>query len=814
MISISPNGRLAAFCSAGRLQMVCGDVRHEEATADDAVVVAFDDQVWLFEGVGKGIRIRRLSERGDLLGEQELQHTGAPRYAKAMESNHVSAVVGGKKRTVIVRLDGNVLMGSDVRSHPRQVIPARNLVMIQGGDVRVGRAGEGRKLNRAGMRVSDAWPLLGGSALALFGKDNRGQSVDVVGMKQGILRARLRVEPGVIVSASSQGGRLVFVHGRALTVFDVVERRNVLKKELETAPIAIAVDAIGGFAAVGMDSGALEVVELRPQSETSEETRRRGASDSAAGPERGSDQDGPFVLEDHRGDDEPRATGSRAAIVAEAAPTLLAGGKFISSGKPRGELEIRSPADPDDVIGVFPYGEDDIDTAVAAAAAATRRWGNWRLEQRSNALRSFDEELRARSKDLIARMERETGRPHWECSREVHGLSHRLEYTLAGAAVALKERADRVSSGLVRSRPLGVVAVIGPAMFPLATSHQHIIAAIAAGNTVVWKPSPLCAATAQLYAEALCASDLPAGVANVAQGSDEVGADLVAHTDVDCVVFTGSTGNGTRVREQTAARMTQKQILHLGAKNAAVVAADCVLELAAYEIATSAFMSAGQRCTAISRVFVHEQVLDDFIAQVRAICAAFRIGPPGGEAGKQAFYGPMLGRDRLERFQAALDAAPEQGAAPLLRGAVVDRPGYFVEPSLHLVEEVHSGSPYQDEELFGPDLAIHPVSGLDEAIRLCNDSPYGLCCALFTEDNRFWKRFTREVRVGTVLLNVGTHSISGRLPFGGIKASGQGGRSGADAILALRREISVQERRSELVDIWPGTRSPEGNSPS
>lgn len=321
---------------------------------------------------------------------------------------------------------------------------------------------------------------------------------------------------------------------------------------------------------------------------------------------------------------------------------------------------------------------------------------------------------------------------------------------------------------------------------------------------MVWKPSPLAAATSQIYADAARCSELPAGVFNMAVGDDDTGAELAAHADVDCVVFTGSTANGQRLRKHTIERIDQKQILHLGAKNAAVVNSDAAIELAAYEIATSAFMSAGQRCTSISRAYVQHQVVDAFVRKLLLVCQTFKIGPPGS----RAFYGPMLSAERRANFQAALDAAPSQGATPLFREARLDTPGYFVGPSVHLVEDNHSGAPYQDNELFGPDLAIHPVVGVNEALKHLNASKYGLAAALFTNDNRMWQRFSREIQVGTVLLNVGTHSISGRLPFGGVKASGQGGRAGCDATLALRREISVQERRSDVVDIWPGTRSP------
>lgn len=815
MISLSQNGVVAAMCRDGRVLLVSNTARYEQPTGENALVLAFDDQVWLVEGIGPDIRVRRLSLDGEVLGEQHVRDAGTAVYVHMMSSVRPTAVIGGHKRTVIIRLDAGSMIVSDVRSPPDRVVPARSLVMVTKGDAWVGQAKSGRKLNREELRVSRGWSLVDGSVVALFGRDGRGMSVDFVGMKRGIIHARLRVEPDVIVAAAPRSGRLILVHDRTLTVFDVVARRNVLKKSFKLPPVDVAVDGEGERAVIETYSGTIDFIELssnanheRAYSDISSTLARAPTSDGAPKKHAARVVGAPSTRAESSADG--RTPASRSAAPREAG-VLLAGGRFIPCRDPRGQIESRSPSDPDDVIGVFPYGVEDVAIAATAASDAAAEWTRMRLDERAVALRSFDEEIRARSATLIGTMERETGRPHWECSREVLGLSYRLDHTLSVASTALDERVDRVSAGRVSSRPLGVVAVIGPAMFPLATSHQHLMAALAAGNTVVWKPSPLCTATAQLYAEALCASHLPPGVINVIAGGGDVGAELMARPEVACVVLTGSVQTGRAARERPTDRLGQKQIYHLGAKNAAVVLANSTLELAAYEIATSAFMSAGQRCTSISRVFVEREVVDEFIGTLLPICESFQIGPPG----TQSFFGPMLSRERRDRFLAVLDAAPKDGATAIMRESVpVDMPGYFVRPSVHLVEGAHSGGVYQDEELFGPDLAVHPVSGLDEAIRLCNDSHYGLCCNLFTEDSRMWERFTREVEVGTVLLNMGTHSVSGRLPFGGVKASGHGGRAGADAILALRREISIQERRSDVVDIWPGTSSPESDTSS
>jgi succinylglutamic semialdehyde dehydrogenase len=485
---------------------------------------------------------------------------------------------------------------------------------------------------------------------------------------------------------------------------------------------------------------------------------------------------------------------------------LFADGAFRTCESPTGQIERRSPADPDDVIGAFPYAEIDVDVAVDAARRAAPGWAATPLDDRLKALRALKSGFATHRAHLQISLEREGGRPRWEVTREVQALGSRLEFTTSLAKRILDDKTDG-RWRRIASRPLGVVAIIGPAMLPLATSHQHIVAALAAGNTVVWKPSPLATASAQRYAEVVAAADLPPGVFNLVSGPGEIGARL-ATAGVDAVVLVGSTASGEKVRAGLGGDVAVRQIYHLGAKNAAIVTRHAMLELACYEIATSAFMSAGQRCSSLSRVFVEESVCDELVDGLLQVISGFTVGPPA----ERPFVGPMLSAGRLERFLSAMADAEAAGARAVLPGGQLERGGYFASPSVHVVEPAEGEDPYQDAEHFGPDLAIHPVANLGAAIRASNQSRYGLCSVLFSDDLDEWDRYAAEIEVGIALHNLGTHSISGRLPFGGIKASGQGGRAGLDAIRAMRRQLALQQRDSDVVDLWPGTTRPGGSS--
>ncbi len=481
----------------------------------------------------------------------------------------------------------------------------------------------------------------------------------------------------------------------------------------------------------------------------------------------------------------------------------LSGERFFAPATLRGELLSRSPADPDDVLGSFPYGVEDVSEAVVIAARAARPWGQDSVAARIRALSALRVELVRSANELALCLIRETGRPAWECQREVQGLIGRLDQLSASAEAVLADRCPEDLPGRVRSLPLGVVAVISPAMLPLATGHTHIIAALLAGNSVVWKPSPLCPAAAQRYAEIVWRAGLPAGVFNMVQGDDSVGYELATHPQVDGVVFTGRTATGHRLRQTLADRDDLTLVLHLSGKNAAIVMEDADLEAAAYEVVISAMLSTGQRCTATSRVLVHEAVLPEFVDLVQQQLEALRIGPPihvatspaspvGGS--DEPFMGPMLSAARLEKFLADCASAPSSGAEALrptqrLGGGLAR--GHFISPSLHLIRQRQPTAAYQRHELLGPDLAIYPVVDIDDALQLCDSGPYGLCAAMFTASPLRWKRFSEEVRAGSLFWNRGTAAPSGRLPFGGIKSSGYGGRGGADAVLALRREVSL-----------------------
>jgi succinylglutamic semialdehyde dehydrogenase len=797
-------------CRAGQLSIVTGDSVVAVDTQPTALATAFRSEVWLAESDTRGSRIRRLSLSGATRDVIDLGEVGAPLYMRPLLPPHLGTVIGLEGRAAIISQTGDEVLVKSLPSPQVQVIPARHLIYLRDGVAEVTQSGVTSRLSE--LRVHDGWPLRNGASVALLGEDARSPAVDIVGMRPGERRTRMRVSPGVLMGTASQKSALVFISERTFTIYDTVRSSRIGKRKLATSPVDLAVSA-NGIAAVVLDThGNVDIIPIDDRAQSSlaghrDRVRALGPGNNADDASSGADaaavaevipESVPAPVDPDRAE---TIRGDSLALTNTRVWGSMIDGQFID-GEPAGELSSRSPADPERELGIVCYGADDVEMAVSTARAHTSKWADSRLSARVSALKRFDAELEARSRQLVETMSVETGRPIWECQREVRGLSQRLHYTIGSAPAALESSRDTVASSSLHKRPWGVVAIIGPAMFPLATSHQHIVAAIVAGNTLVWKPSPLCPATSRLYTEALRAADFPPGVVNVVVGPDHVGAELAARPEVDCVVFTGSRAHGMELQRALEGTST-KLVLHLGAKNPAIVAADCLIELAAFDIATSAFLTAGQRCTAVSRVFVERPVLDQLGSRLSAVAQKLVIGPPELEA----FCGPLLTEERLDRFTSAIDAAPAQGASVLLASERIERPGYFVRPSIHVIDEIQD-SAYQHDEHFGPDLALYPVDSSAEALALCNDGTDDLCAAIFTENPTTWEHFAGHAKFGTIMRNMGTHAVSGRLPFGSARAS-RSERGGGAAILTMCREVSTQERREYVIDVYPGMKRPE-----
>lgn len=449
------------------------------------------------------------------------------------------------------------------------------------------------------------------------------------------------------------------------------------------------------------------------------------------------------------------------------------GGRFLD---PTGEtFTSHDPAHDHAVVLEAAGAVDRVGEACEAAAEAQRAWAAKTLDERVAALHRFRSAISARADELSEAISREMGKIRSEARVEINALLGRFALVegqvrsgLAGGPI------PGFDSEIIRYRPHGVVGVLGPFNFPLHLCHAHVLPALTLGNTVVIKPSEVTPLAGQRYAEAADAAGLPPGVLNVVQGGGAVGAALTQDPRVHGLAFTGSWDTGRRIRAATVDRPEMLVALEMGGKNMCVVREDAELRQAIHEVVTSGYLTTGQRCTCSDRVLVHRSRADALVDGLRAALAELRFGDPEDPA---SFAGPMANRAAAERFVAAIEAARAGGADVVVEGGPREG-GAYVAPSLHRIEG-HELAGYTDVELFGPDLCVEVFDDDDEAIAALNGTPFGFAVSVFTQDLDAFGRYERDVRTGILNRNRSTNKASPRLPFGGVKKSGNFRPAGA-----------------------------------
>lgn len=431
-------------------------------------------------------------------------------------------------------------------------------------------------------------------------------------------------------------------------------------------------------------------------------------------------------------------------------------------------FESRSPADPHDVVGRFAVWDPEaIDEAASRARAAFPAWRDAGLEARAKVLRRFRDHVRAHAEELAVLIAREVGKALWEARQETAAVAGKVDATLEAGMEFVRDL-EPAPGAFARFHPRGVLAVLGPFNFPAHLPNGHVVPALATGNTVLLKPSDRAPAVGEWMARAWRDAGLPSGVLETVHGAGETGQALACHPDVDGVLFTGSWKVGRALTEATLDQPGKLLALEMGGRNAMIVRADSDLDLAAAEAAVSMCATTGQRCSALSRIFVAPAVMEPFFERLSRVLSGLRIGPPLEDG---VFMGPLVSRDAFERVQRFRAEAEQAGGERVFRGEM-DRIAPFVAPALVRFPTLDQSHPAQREEVFGPEAALYEVDDLDEAIAAVNDSDYGLAASVMTRDRAAFAHCVGRIRTGVLNWNRGTIGASGRLPFGGARRSG------------------------------------------
>ncbi|MGE5619446.1 MAG: aldehyde dehydrogenase family protein [Sphingomonadaceae bacterium] len=456
------------------------------------------------------------------------------------------------------------------------------------------------------------------------------------------------------------------------------------------------------------------------------------------------------------------------------------GGKWVDSESDR-SFESLDPAT-GEVVGIVPRSSPaDVERAVEAAEVAFRSWRLTPAPKRGEILFRVGQLLQERKEQLARLVTREMGKVIAEGRGDVQEAID-MTYYMAGEGRRLfghtvpSELPNKFGTSM--RDPVGVVAAITPWNFPIAIPSWKLTAALICGNVVVFKPASdtpvLAAELVKLYEEA----GLPGGVLNlVIGGGGEAGNALVNHPRVDVVSFTGSTETGRSVLTETAGRI-KRVSLEMGGKNAIMVMEDADLDLAVEGILWSAFGTAGQRCTAASRVIVHRAVERDLTDRLVERARKMRLGHG---LDPQTDVGPVINARQLERIHGYTQVGVQEGAR-LLCGGEIAREGELARGNFYpptIFAEVRPHMRIAQEEIFGPTLGIIAVDSLEEAIRVNNDTRFGLSSSIYTRDVN--KAFTasRDVTTGVLYVNAGTIGAEVQLPFGGTRGTGNGHREAA-----------------------------------
>ena len=430
----------------------------------------------------------------------------------------------------------------------------------------------------------------------------------------------------------------------------------------------------------------------------------------------------------------------------------------------------RNPGNGDVVWEGASAAAHDVEDAVLSARRAFASWSALTLDERIAITRRFATLVTEHKEALAHTIGLETGKPLWEARTEVATMAAKVDISVKSYNERTGEKRQEMADGIavLRHRPHGVVAVFGPYNFPGHLPNGHIVPALIAGNTVVFKPSEFAPGVAAMTVDLWAQAGLPAGVMNLVQGEKDTGIALANHRQIDGLFFTGSSDTGTLLHRQFGGRPEIVLALEMGGNNPLVVAQVEDIDAAVHHTIQSAYLSAGQRCTCARRLFVPDSAFGErFTARLIDVTSKIKTG--AFDADPQPFMGAVISARAAAKLVQAQAQLIEAGGKPLLEMKQRSAQLGFVTPA---IIDVTNARDVPDEEHFGPMLQLTRYATFDQAIERANDTAFGLSAGLLADDEAAWTHFQRTIRAGIVNWNRPTNGASSAAPFGGIGRSG------------------------------------------
>lgn len=454
------------------------------------------------------------------------------------------------------------------------------------------------------------------------------------------------------------------------------------------------------------------------------------------------------------------------------------------------------------VVGNYPLCDDrDVDEAVEAASASFRAgdWTSLTGRERASVLLKVAEMIEQNLEPIAKQEVLESGKPITQARGEVAACADLWRYAASLARDLHGESYNTLGDdvlGVVVRQPVGVVAIITPWNFPLLILSQKLPFALAAGCSVVVKPSELTSGTSLMIAEFLVDAGLPAGIINMLTGyGKSVGYPLINHPEVDFVSFTGSTAVGRQLAE-IAGRNLKKISLELGGKNPQIIMPDCDWDAAVDAVVFGVYFNAGECCNSGSRILVHKDIAEEFVNAVIEKTAEVKIGDPFDP---DVLVGSLIHQRHQDNILKSIEAAENEGAMVRIGGRTLDGKGYFLEPTV--ISGVKPDMRMASEEVFGPVLAVVEFSDIKEAINIANSTQYGLSAAIWSNDIHNCLMASKKLEAGTVWVNTFLEGYS-ELPFGGFKDSGIGRELGRYSVDEYTEKKTIQLKIGGRQDRW------------
>ncbi|MCH9853684.1 MAG: aldehyde dehydrogenase family protein [Alphaproteobacteria bacterium] len=436
-----------------------------------------------------------------------------------------------------------------------------------------------------------------------------------------------------------------------------------------------------------------------------------------------------------------------------------------------------NPSDTDDIIGDYAQADKSaLDDALNAAQTAQKEWQDVGLEAKQTVLNNIGNELMSRSKEIGQMLSREEGKPLAEGAGETYRAGQFFTYYAAEVLRQIGQNADSTRPNIdvdIRREPMGTVAVISPWNFPIATASWKIAPALAFGNAVLWKPANFTPASACLLTDIIAKQDIPKGLFNLVMGAGKtIGQALAESPAIQAVSFTGSYEVGKGVAQAAAGNFSKTQ-LELGSKNALLVMDDADIDLAVACAVNGAYFGSGQKCTASSRLIVHEKLHDEFVDKMIEAMQKLKVGNALTE-GVQ--IGPLAGAQQYKIVNDYIALAKQEGCELVIGGDApqTDKKGYYLNPTLFT--NSNNKMRVNREEMFGPVACVQKISSYDEGLAMVNDTDYGLTAGIITQSLARASDFKRKAQSGCVMVNLPTAGTDYHVPFGGRKKSSFGSR--------------------------------------